>query len=176
MQKDSPVGRKRQIHKQNLMWEAPVRNPSADTSSKGWSFWGHLSCSLPAGNNFLTTSLSLGNRHPGTCIPSFSYEPLHCLKPESLDCTPCWFRLAAGIARHLYLWKTWLRCNTNSSLNPIKTFFLWPRKLWLPSFLDNLEIKTPLETLRDFESSAASASRILLHSFCYKSFPALTLL
>lgn len=29
---------------------------------------------------------------------SFSYQPLHCLMPESLGCIPCWFRLAACLA------------------------------------------------------------------------------
>lgn len=40
--------------------------------------------------------------------------------PESLGCIPGWFRLAACLARHLHLWKTWLRYNSflgHQSLN-----------------------------------------------------------
>lgn len=121
---DLPVFRNSQVHRQNLteltyLSPSTVRNPSAENLTIQSSRKSHQKTTAPgcissaaflAATTCPIISLSQGTRHFGTCIHPSSYQPLHCLKPESWYFVPCCFRLLPCLARHPYLWQT-LACS-----------------------------------------------------------------
>lgn len=98
--KHLPVSRNSQVHRQNLMeltqlGPSTARNASAENLTIQRSGDPRQKNTAPeciSSVAFLdaticpTIPLLQGTRHCGTCIHPASYQPLHCLKPESLYC------------------------------------------------------------------------------------------